>query len=220
MTPEVWTAVDDFITGTIAPADEVLESALKASNDAGLPAIQVSAPQGKLLQMLAVMLRARSILEIGTLAGYSTIWLARALPEDGHLTTLELDPHHAKVATANLKRAGLDKKVDVRVGRAMETLAKLEAEKAGPFDLVFIDADKPSTPDYFTWALAHSRVGTLIADNTVRGGGLADPKSDDPGVLGSRRFHQMLATESRVSATTLQTVGGKGYDGLTLVLVL
>jgi predicted O-methyltransferase YrrM len=221
MTPEVWSAVDNYINGTIVPSDAALDATLKSTKEAGLPEIQVSAPQGKLLHLLARMQKARNILEIGTLAGYSTIWLARTLPPDGHLTTLELDSKHAQVARANIERAGLADRVRICVGPAMESLAQLQKEKCEPFDLVFIDADKPSTPDYFKWALEHSRTGTLIiADNTVRNGGLADANSKDAGIQGSRRFHEILAAEPRVTATTLQTVGGKGYDGLTLAFVI
>jgi len=170
--------------------------------------------------LLARIRGAQTILEIGTLAGYSAIWLARALPAGGRLITLEADPKHAEVARANIARAGLAEVIELRVGQALETLPQLAAEAAGPFDLIFIDADKPNTPEYFTWALKLSRVGSLIiADNVVRKGALADSDSTDPSVRGMRRLHEMLAQEPRVSATTLQTVGGKGYDGFTLALV-
>jgi predicted O-methyltransferase YrrM len=222
MTPqEQWTAVDRYLTGLLALSDAALDGALRDSAAAGLPAIAVSPAQGKLLHLLARMMGARSILEIGTLGGYSTIWLARALPAGGRLVTLEVDPRHAQVARANLARAGLDRVVELRLGPALETLPLLIAEKRGPFDLIFIDADKVSIPEYFQRALGLSRRGTLIiVDNVVRKGAVADPASADPAVLGVRRFHQLLAVERRVSATTLQTVGSKGYDGLTFALVI
>jgi predicted O-methyltransferase YrrM len=181
----------------------------------------VAPNQGKLLQLLARSIGARSILEVGTLGGYSTIWLARALPEGGRLITLEADPRHAEVARANLARAGLAERVEVRVGRAAETLHRLVAEGAGPFDLIFIDADKPSIPEYVEWALKLSRRGSLIiVDNVVRGGAVADAESTDPNIQAVRRLNQRLATEPRLSATTIQTVGSKGYDGLTMALVI
>jgi predicted O-methyltransferase YrrM len=205
----------------LAPADSALEAALQASEDARLPAIQVSPPQGKLLNLLARTLDARAILEFGTLGGYSTIWLARALPEGGRLVTLEADPRYAEVACENIEKAGLAALVDLRVGRALELLPRLEGEAAGPFDLTFIDADKINSPAYFSWALDHSRLGSLIvADNVVRDGQLADAGFDDEAVQGQRRLHELIAAEPRVSATTLQTVGSKGYDGFTLALVV
>jgi predicted O-methyltransferase YrrM len=205
----------------LAPHDDALDAALRASDEAGLPAIQVSPPQGKLLQLLARMQGARTVLEFGTLGGYSTIWLGRALPADGRLITLEADPKYAEVAQENISSAGLGDIVELLVGPALETLLRLDAESAGPFDLTFIDADKASTPDDFTWALEHSRSGSLIvADNVVRYGTLADAASDDPKVQAQRHFHEMLAAEPRVSATTIQTVGSKGYDGFTIALVV
>jgi predicted O-methyltransferase YrrM len=220
MSQEKWTAVDEYVSGLLAPHDDALDAALRASDEAGLPAIQVSPPQGKLLQLLAQTLGARTVLEFGTLGGYSTVWLGRALPADGRLITLEADPKYAEVARKNIARAGLGDIVELRVGTALETLPQLDAEGAGPFDLTFIDADKASTPDYFTWALEHSRPGSLIvADNVVRSGALADPDSDDPTIPAQRRFHEMLAAEPRVSATTIQTVGVKGHDGFTIALV-
>ena len=220
MNPELWNAVDRYIADTLIPPDPALNTALEASAKAGLPAHQVSPPQGMLLHLLARIQRARNILEIGTLGGYSTIWLARALPTGGRMITLETDPKHAEVAKANIRNAELSGVVTLRVGRAIDTLPQLAAEGAGPFDLIFIDADKAGTPDYLTWALKLSRAGTLIiADNVVRNGGLADPGSTDPSVRGVRRLHEMLAWEPRVTATTIQTVGGKGYDGFTLALV-
>ncbi|HWW68245.1 MAG TPA: O-methyltransferase [Solirubrobacterales bacterium] len=221
MTQERWTAVDEYVSGLLAPYDDALDAALRASDEAGLPAIQVSPPQGKLLQLLALALGARTILEFGTLGGYSTIWLGRALPDDGRLITLEASPEYAEVARGSIERAGLGDVVDLRVGPALDTLPLLDAESAGPFDLTFIDADKVNTPNYFAWALEHSRPGGLIvADNVVRGGALADANSDDPTIPAQRRFHEMLAAEPRVSATTIQTVGIKGYDGFTIALVL
>jgi predicted O-methyltransferase YrrM len=218
---ESWRAVDEYVAGLLAPHDEALDAALRASGEAGLPAIQVSPPQGKLLQVLALALRARRVLELGTLGGYSTIWLGRALPADGRLITLESSPEHAEVARESIARAGLAEIVELRVEAALDTLALLEAEGEGPFDLVFIDADKVNTPRYFAWALGHVRGGGLIiADNVVRGGALADADSEDPAIQAQRRFHEMLATEPRVSATTIQTVGGKGYDGFTIALAL
>ncbi len=220
MTQEQWTAVDRYVADLLVPPDPALDEALRASEAAGLPAINVTPGLGKLLHLLARVREARSILEIGTLGGYSTIWLARALPPGGSLITLEADPQHAAVARANLARAGLAAVVEVRVGRALDTLPQLEAEGRGPFDLVFIDADKPSTPDYFGWALKLSRPGSLIVvDNVVRDGALADAASRDPNVEGVRRLHELIAAEPRVSATAIQTVGSKGYDGFALALV-
>jgi predicted O-methyltransferase YrrM len=185
-----------------------------------LPTIQVSAAQGKFLHLLARIHGARTILEIGTLGGYSTIWLARALPANGRLITLEAEVKHADVARKNVANAGLNQAVDIRTGKALESLPRLAAENIGPFDLIFIDADKPGTPEYFQWALKLARVGTVIVvDNVVRKGALADARSTDPNVMAMRRFHEILASETRVSATTIQTVGTKGYDGFTLALV-
>lgn len=215
-----WSAVDEYIGSLLAPQDPALEAALKASEEAVLPAIQVSPPQGKLLNLLARSIGAKAILEFGTLGGYSTIWLGRALPEDGRLISLEAEPRYAEVARENIARSGLGDVVDLRIGPALDVLPELEAEGAGPFDLTFIDADKVHTPDYFAWTLEHSRPGSLIvADNVVRQGTLADADSDDPKVQAQRRLHKMIAAEPRVSATTIQTVGGKGYDGFTLALV-
>jgi predicted O-methyltransferase YrrM len=220
MTQDRWTAVDRYITDVLVPADPVLEAAVEASAAAGLPAISVSPPHGKLLMLLAQAREARSILEIGTLGGYSTIWLGRALPADGRLITLEIDATHAEVARDNLARAGLAERVEVRLGPALESLPRLAAENAGPFDLTFIDADKPSTPEYFAWALRLSRPGSLIVvDNVVRDGAVIEADSDNPGVQGVRRLNAMIAAEPRVSATVIQTVGSKGYDGFLLALV-
>jgi predicted O-methyltransferase YrrM len=215
-----WTAVDTYVAEQLIPSDPALDDVLRASAEAGLPAIQVSAAQGKLLHLLARIQGARTILEIGTLGGYSTIWLGRALPADGHLITLEADPKHADVARANIARAGLANLVEVRTGKGLDILPQLAEEQRGPFDLIFIDADKPGTPDYFRWALKLSRMGSvIIVDNVVRKGALADAQSTDPNIVAMRRFHELLATEPCVSATTIQTVGSKGYDGFTLAVI-
>jgi predicted O-methyltransferase YrrM len=221
MTLKVWNAVDQYVNDQLVSTDPALSAALQDSNAAGLPQINVSPSQGKLLQLLAQVRGARSILEIGTLGGYSTIWLARALPRDGRLISLEAEPKHVEVARANIKRAGLADNVEIRCGRALDTLPQLVAENRGPFDLVFIDADKPGYPDYLEWALKLSRRGSLIiADNVVRDGAVADSASRDPGVRGVRRFIEMLAAEPRVSASVIQTVGSKGYDGFAMALVI
>jgi predicted O-methyltransferase YrrM len=202
------------------PRDPILEQALEDTATAGLPGINVAPNQGKLLFLLAMTTGAQNILEIGTLGGYSTIWLARALPPNGRLITLELNPRHAEVAQKNIARAGLEKVVQIRQGPAVRSLEQLVSEGAGPFDLVFIDADKPTYTEYFQWSLKLSRRGTLlIADNVVRNGAVADPASEDEMVLGIRRFNDAVATETRVSATALQTVGSKGYDGLVMAVV-
>jgi predicted O-methyltransferase YrrM len=220
MTEDQWTEVDQYFSESLLPSDPILESALEAIVAAGLPAISVSPNQGKLLQMLAQILGARSILEIGTLGGYSTIWLTRGLRAGGHLITLEVDPKHAEVARLNVARAGLQNVVDVRIGNAVEILPQLSAERRGPFDLIFIDADKPNIPVYFEWALKLSRAGTLIiVDNVVRDGAVIDADSTDPSVQGVRRFIELLGAESRASGTVIQTVGIKGYDGFAIVLV-
>lgn len=221
MAQDTWTAVDEYVTGLLAPSDEALGAAVRAGEAAGLPQIHVSPPQGKLLHLLAKTIGAKSVLEFGTLAGYSTIWLARALPADGRLITLEANPQYAEVAASSIAAAGLAEVVEVRVGPALDQLPQLAADGAGPFDLTFIDADKVHTPDYFAWALEHSRPGGLIiADNVIRDGRLADLSDDDPAIVAQRRFHEQLAAEPRVEATTIQTVGGKGYDGFSLIRVL
>jgi predicted O-methyltransferase YrrM len=212
-----WTEVDRYLTDLLAPPDAALDAALEASAAAGLPAIQVAPNQGKLLQIFARMVGARAILEVGTLGGYSTIWLARALAAGGRVVTLEADPKHAEVACGNLARAGLTDVVDVRLGRALDTLPTL----AGPFDLVFIDADKPNIPEYFQWALRLTRAGgVIIVDNVIRDGAVIDRDSPDPDVQGVRRFNDLLAREPRVTATTIQTVCSKGYDGFTIAYVV
>lgn len=220
MTQDQWNAVDDYVRGLFAPPDAVLDEALRAAAAAGLPAINVSANEGTLLGLLARLVGAGRILEIGTLGGYSTIWLARSLAPGGRLVSLELDPAHADVARANLARAGLAGVAEVRVGAAQESLAQLAAEGGPPFDMVFIDADKPSYPDYLAWSLRLTRAGGLIvADNVVRGGAVADPAADDAGIQGVRRFNEMLAADPRVTATVIQTVGAKGYDGMALAVL-
>ncbi|MFF2960745.1 O-methyltransferase [Streptomyces sp. NPDC057963] len=220
MTLVQWTEVDDYFNGLLVGSDEALDAAVEASDEAGLPAIQVAANQGKLLHLLARLQGARTVLEIGTLGGYSTIWLARALPEGGRLVTLESDPRCAEVARGNIERAGLADVVEIRVGGALDTLPGLAEEGYGPFDVVFIDADKPSNPDYLAWSLKLTRPGSLIiADNVVRDGEVVDGTSDDPRVQGVRRFTELVAADPRLSATALQTVGSKGYDGLLMALV-
>jgi predicted O-methyltransferase YrrM len=220
MDKQLWTAVDQYTTGLLQPPDAALDAALAASEAAGLPAISVSPSQGKLLMLLAKLANASRILEIGTLGGYSSIWLARALGSGGHLVTLEANPKHADVARGNIAHAGFAPVVDVRLGDARAGIQALAAEGAGPFDLIFIDADKPSIPHYLEWSLKLSHRGTLIiVDNVIRDGALIDAKSEDASVQGARRLHEMLATEPRVTATTIQTVGSKGYDGFTVALV-
>jgi len=215
-----WSAVDRYATDLLSSPDGALAAALEASKVAGLPAIQVSPAQGKLLHLLARMHGARRILEIGTLGGYSAIWLARALPADGRMITLELDPARAELARANLARAGLDDRVEVVVGPALETLPWVAEERPGPFDLVFIDADKASGVAYLDWALRLSRPGSvIIVDNVVRHGALIDAESADPSVQGSRRVLERIAAESRLDATVVQTVGEKGYDGMAIAIV-
>jgi predicted O-methyltransferase YrrM len=215
MNEDAWTAVDEFLTETLLPEDPALEAALADSQAAGLPAINVAPNQGKLLMLLAQMAGARRILEIGTLGGYSTIWLGRALPADGQLVTLEYAPKHAEVARRNIARADLADRVEVKVGAALETLPTLE----GPFDFIFIDADKPAYPDYFRWSLKLARPGAVIvADNVVRQGRVADPKGD-ANALGVRQMLELAAAEPRVSAATVQTVGSKGWDGFCLMRV-
>jgi predicted O-methyltransferase YrrM len=220
MSEPTWKAVDDYIAAQLIGEDAALDGAQRASAEAGLPSIAVSPPQGRLLQLLARSIGARSVLEIGTLGGYSTIWLARAVGESGRVLTLEANARYAEVAASNVAHAGFADRVELRVGPALDTLALIDAERPAPYDLVFIDADKVNTPEYFRWALEHTRPGGLIiADNVVRDGAIADPQSGDSAGLAARRLHDMLAAEPRVSATTIQTVGLKGYDGFTLMLV-
>jgi predicted O-methyltransferase YrrM len=221
MAQEQWTAVDSYIADLFIGSDFALEAALDASKAAGLPAISVSPAQGKLLHLLARVQGARSILELGTLGGYSTIWLARALPPEGHLLSLEIDPLRAELARANVARAGLASgAVEIRLGRAEDSLQQLITKGHAPFDLIFIDADKPGYAEYLKWSLKLSRAGTLIiADNVVRKGAVADPASKDENVQGIRKFNELLAAEKRVTTTVIQTVGSKGYDGFALILV-
>jgi predicted O-methyltransferase YrrM len=221
MPEKLWKAVDAYLEECLLGADPVLDAAVQNARRAGLPSIAVSAPQGKLLMLLARSVGARRILEVGTLGGYSGIWLARALPEDGRLVTLELDPEHAEVAGANFAHAGLSEKVDLRVGAALELLPQVEADGLGPFDLFFLDADKEHNPDYFAWALKLSRPGSLIVvDNVVRDGDVIDTDSEDTGVRAARRLNELMANEPRVEATVIQTVGSKGYDGFALARVV
>lgn len=216
MSTETWRAVESYFSGRLLSPDPVLDAALEANALAGLPSIDVSPAQGKLLHLLARSIGARRILEVGTLGGYSTIWLARALPTGGQLVTCERDPRHAAVARSNLARAGLDTVVDVRVGPALDTLPTLD----GPFDLAFLDADKVSNTEYFHHAVRLARPGSMIIiDNVVRDGRVADADSDDPSIRGSHRVVEAIAQDSRVDATVLQTVGAKGYDGFLLALV-
>jgi predicted O-methyltransferase YrrM len=220
MDQETFSAVDEFVGGTLTPDDAALQAALDAAAAAGLPQIQVSPPQGKLLALLVRLIGAKRVLEFGTLGGYSTILMARALAPGGRLITLEADPDYAEVARGSIERAGLGEVVELRLGPALESLPGLEEDGAGPFDLVFIDADKVNTPNYFGWALDHTHPGSLIvADNVVRGGTLAETDSDDDVTRAQRRLHEMLAADPRVEATTIQTVGVKGYDGFTIGLV-
>ncbi|MGH3722180.1 MAG: O-methyltransferase [Pseudonocardiaceae bacterium] len=224
MSQRQWTAVDDYITGALVEPDEALAAALAASDAAGLPAIAVSPTQGKLIHLLARLVNARRILEFGTLGGYSTIWLARALPPDGRLITLEYVPKHAEVARANIVSAGLAHLVDVRVGAALDTLPQLAKEidedQVDPFDLVFIDADKLHNADYFAWSVRRTRPGgVIIVDNVVRDGAVVDAHSADPDVQGTRRLNEVMAADPSVSATAIQTVGVKGYDGFAIAIV-
>jgi len=221
MSQERWSDVDAYTADLLVREDEALIAAARETASAGLPQIAVTPNQGKLLHLLVRVQGARSILEVGTLGGYSTIWLARALPPGGRLVTLELDGDYASVAEANIARAGLADRVEQRVGPALDSMRELIGEGAGPFDFIFIDADKRSTPQYFELALDLAREGTVIvADNVVRGGSLVDPASDDPGAQGMREFHELLGAAPGATGTTIQTVGGKGYDGFTLALVV
>lgn len=220
MTQTLWSAVDDYMVQALSPSDSVLDQALADSKAGGLPPINVAPNQGKLLQLLARMIGARRVLEVGTLGGYSTIWLARALPVGGKLISLEFSPKHAEVARANLARANLKASVEVRVGPALDSLPGVAADEAEPFDLVFIDADKRNNPHYFDWALKLTRPGgVIIVDNVVRGGSVLKEESADPDVKGVRQVIAMMGAEPRVSATAIQTVGSKGHDGLAIAWV-
>ncbi|MCC7479281.1 O-methyltransferase [bacterium] len=215
-----WNEVESYIAGRIIGEDAALSGALDAVEAAGMPAISVAPPEGKLLHLLARMLGARRILEIGTLGGYSTIWLGRALPEDGRLISLEYEPRHAEVARANIERAGLSDRVEVRVGLALDLLPLVEADAGGPFDLVFIDADKASIPEYIRWSKLLTRRGSLIiVDNVVRGGRVTDSNSEDPSIVGTRAMFDLLAADPDLDSTAIQTVGSKGYDGMAFILV-
>jgi predicted O-methyltransferase YrrM len=216
---KVWTAVDDYFGNLLAPTDAQLDAALAANREAGLPAIDVSRLQGKFLNVLVQITQPRRVLEIGLLGGYSTIWLARALPEGGRIISLEFSPLHAEVARKNLANAGLLDRVDIRVGAALDTLPTLQS--SAPFDLIFIDADKPSNPHYLEWALKLARPGTVIVvDNVVRDGKVADPASPDEDIKGTRRMTELMAAEPRLTATVMQNVGVKGYDGFAIAVVL
>ena len=220
MPSDLWSEVDAYIQDRLVPEDEALRAALAASAAAGLPAIAVSAAQGKMLHLLVRVTRSMRVLEIGTLGGYSTIWLARGLPPGGRLTTLEIDRRHANVALENLKRAGLDAVVDIRIGAALDLLPALERELAGPFDLVFIDADKSNNPSYIEWAVRLGRPGTLlIVDNVVRKGAILDAASADTDILGTRRAYELVGSHPQLAATVVQTVGTKGHDGFMMAIV-
>jgi predicted O-methyltransferase YrrM len=220
-TNELWNAVDQYVNETVARTDEALDAVAKANSDAGLPNIDVTPSQGKLLHVLALASGAKRVLEIGTLGGYSTIWLARALGRGGRVVTLEFEPKHAEVAKKNLKRAGLAKKVEIRVGAAADSLARLLEEGVKPFDLIFIDADKQNNAVYLDWALNLAKRGTVIVvDNVVREGALADAGSTDPAIVGTRAMFKRMGNEPRLSATAVQTVGSKGYDGFAIAVVV
>jgi predicted O-methyltransferase YrrM len=220
MSEELWTAVDNYLVEKLIPADAALKAAREANAESKLPAIDVSPTQGKLLYLLAKIQGARRILEVGTLGGYSTIWLARALPDDGRLVTLEVEKRHAEVALQNIKRAGLTSQVELRLAPAAESLAALVLEKVEPFDLIFIDADKPNSPVYLEWALRLARTGTIVVvDNVIRDGQVIDASSTDESVKGTRKLFDLIASERRLEATALQTVGSKGYDGLVVAVV-
>jgi predicted O-methyltransferase YrrM len=221
MTHRQWTAVDRYISDMFLPPDPILDWVLKTSTEAGLPDINVSPNQGKFLMILAQTMQATAILEVGTLGGYSTIWLARGLSSAGRLISLEVNPTHAEVARANIARAGLAHAVDIRQGAALDLLPQIEKKLVQPFDLIFIDADKPNIPAYFSWALRLARQGSLIIiDNVIRDGAVVNSKSSDPSVLGVRRLSELIAHEPRVSATAIQTVGSKGYDGFAIIRVV
>ncbi|RWL73932.1 MAG: O-methyltransferase [Mesorhizobium sp.] len=220
MSSKTWTAVDDYIVSSLFEADPVLDAVLKANRDQGLPAIDVSAAQGKLLSLLVRIRGAKTVLEVGTLGGYSTIWMARGLPADGKVATLELDPHHAKVARSNFERAGISDKIELRVGPALQSLATLVDENAGPFDLIFIDADKPNNPNYLDWAMKLSRPGTVIVcDNVIRDGAVLNKDGRDANVEGARAAFSFIGGEKRLDGTAIQTVGAKGYDGFAIAIV-
>jgi predicted O-methyltransferase YrrM len=220
MSKKTWAAVDDYIVDALFEADPALDAVLAANRDQGLPSIDVSPAQGKLLSLVARIQGAKKVLEIGTLGGYSTIWMARALPMDGKIVTLELDPNHAKVAGSNFARAGVSERVELRVGPALQSLAALSAENAGPFDLIFIDADKPNNPNYLSWAMRLSRPGTvIICDNVIRDGAVLDEDGHDTNVVGARAAFSFIGGDKRLDGTAIQTVGAKGYDGFAIAIV-
>ena len=220
MDQKIFKEVDSYISDLFNPEDAALTAAELSHKKEGIPHINVSPNLGKLLYLLAKLINAKKILELGTLAGYSTIWLAKALPDTGQVISLEVDPHHADIARKNISRAGLSGKIEIRVGKAIELLPQLVTENAGPFDMIFIDADKPPYTEYFEWALKMSRPGTLIiADNVIRDGKVLDPNHDDPMVQGAQRFNKALAANDRVNATILQTIGVKEYDGMAIAIV-
>ncbi|TGQ47641.1 MULTISPECIES: O-methyltransferase [unclassified Mesorhizobium] len=220
MSKRIWTAVDDYIVGSLFEADPVLDAVLAANHDQGLPPIDVSPAQGKLLSLLVRIQGARNVLEIGTLGGYSTIWMARGLPSDGRIVTLELDPHHARVARSNFERAGVSERVELRVGMALQSLAALSAENAGPFDLIFIDADKPNNPNYLSWTMRLSRPGTVVVcDNVIRDGAVLNEDGHDAYVEGARAAFSFIGGDKRLDGTAIQTVGAKGYDGFAIAIV-
>jgi predicted O-methyltransferase YrrM len=220
MSQVTWNDVDAYLVDTVVRESSALKETSKSSSEAGLPPIAVAPNQGKLLHLLVRISGSRNVLEIGTLAGYSTIWLASALGDEGRVVTLESDPRHAQIATANIARAGFSHLVEVRVGAALDMLPKLSSEMSEPFDFVFIDADKPSTAEYLLWSIDNTRPGGLIVvDNVVRNGGIVDESSEDPGILAIRRAHEILGSDPRVEATAVQTVGSKGYDGFAVAVV-
>ncbi|MES0033455.1 O-methyltransferase [Mesorhizobium sp. M0040] len=220
MSRKIWASVDDYIVEALFEADPALDAVLAANHDQGLPPIDVSPAQGKLLSLLARMQGAKKVLEIGTLGGYSTIWMARALPMDGKVVTLELDPHHASVARSNFERAGVSGRVELRVGPALQSLAALGAENAGPFDFIFIDADKPNNPHYLSWAMRLSRPGTVIVcDNVIRDGAVVNEDGRDANVEGARAAFSFIGSDKRLEGTAIQTVGAKGYDGFAIAIV-
>ena len=220
MDQEIFSKVDQYISQMLAPEDKVLQDTIKSLDDEKMPQISVTANQGKFLQVIALMCNAKRVLELGTLGGYSTIWLARSIPDDGKIVTVEFDPHHANIANQNIKNAGLSEKVDLRVGKAMDIMLEIKEAKEEPFDLIFIDADKPPYAEYFEMALSLSHPGTvIICDNVIREGKVLDENSTDDRVKGVQRFNKMLASNKSVTATILQTVGAKEYDGMAIAVV-